>query len=275
MAAIKSSRDGTLSLAPSLLLSASPHAHHAAPCPIVSLWRSLICICPGACPAAGPHVGAGVPPMAGVHDVLSAASIPPPWTCSAGELWALVLSDLSWDHCFIISSLTQHCSSRSISPPLSLTCYSSTAVLTPLSHAAIISFLHSSWMHSGRRSLMMQASSHHSTPPSLDRYLYKNVPTYRPISTSVSFYPLSPRLGGEFYWGCRGDPGESKWVKDRTSRRKWAESGAEVWLSESASETTGGSGPGCTLLNKFKWHKQRRHSETRTGGIWYLESKHR
>lgn len=54
MAAIKSSRDGTLSLAPSLLLSASPHAHHAAPCPIVSLWRSLICICTGTHPATGP-----------------------------------------------------------------------------------------------------------------------------------------------------------------------------------------------------------------------------
>lgn len=137
MAAIKSSRDGTLSLAPSLLLSASPHAHHAAPCPIVSLWRSLICICAGACPAAGPCVGAGVPPMAGLPDVLSAASIPPPRTCSAGQLWALVLSDLSWDHCFITSSLTQ---CRSNSPALSLTCYSSTAVLTPFSHAVIIFF---------------------------------------------------------------------------------------------------------------------------------------
>lgn len=32
---------------------------------------------------------------------------------------------------------------------------------------------------------MMQASAHHSTPPSLERYLYRNFPTYRPISPHV------------------------------------------------------------------------------------------
>lgn len=46
---------------------------------------------------------------------------------------------------------------------------------------------------------MMQASAHHSTPTSLDRYLYKNVPTYRPISMSVSFTTVTT-FGGEFYW---------------------------------------------------------------------------
>lgn len=37
-------------------------------------------------------------------------------------------------------------------------------------------------------------------------------------------------------------------------RKHRGESGAEVWLSES---TMDGSGPGCTLLNKFKRHKQK------------------
>ncbi len=83
MAAIKSSRDGTLSLAPSLLLSASPHAHPAAPCPIVSLVTLDHLHLHWHLPGRGPSAGAGVPLMAGVPCVLSAASIhlprPAPW----------------------------------------------------------------------------------------------------------------------------------------------------------------------------------------------------
>lgn len=74
MVAIKSGGDGTLSWAPSLLLSASPRAHHVAPCPIVSLWWSLICICAGTHLATG-SFGAGVPLKARVPDGLSAASV--------------------------------------------------------------------------------------------------------------------------------------------------------------------------------------------------------
>lgn len=99
MVEIKSGGDGTLSLAPSLLLSASPRAHHVAPCPIVSLWWSLICICAGTHLATG-SLGAGVPLTARVPDGLSVASIhrpqPDPWENSE-----LFLPDLSRAHAFI------------------------------------------------------------------------------------------------------------------------------------------------------------------------------
>lgn len=99
MVEIKSGGDGTLSLAPSLLLSASPRAHHVAPCPIVSLWWSLICICAGTHLATG-SLGAGVPLTARVPDGLSVASIhlpqPAPWENSE-----LFLPDLSWAHAIL------------------------------------------------------------------------------------------------------------------------------------------------------------------------------
>lgn len=105
MAAIKSGGDGTLSLAPSLLLSASPHAQPAAPCPIVSLVTrsSASALAPtrrqAHCWCWGPADGRGARcDVCCIH--------PPPSTCSLGELWALFLSGLSWDHCFISPSPT-------------------------------------------------------------------------------------------------------------------------------------------------------------------------
>ncbi|CAB1415661.1 unnamed protein product [Pleuronectes platessa] len=73
MAAIKSGGDGTLSPAPSLLLSASLHAKPAAPCPIVSLLSDARSSASALAPTR--QSGAGVPLMAGVLDAPPAASI--------------------------------------------------------------------------------------------------------------------------------------------------------------------------------------------------------
>lgn len=91
-------------------------------------------------PGHRPCIGAGVPLMAGVPDVLSAASIHRPRPVPRENSELSFLSDLSRDHCFISSSLTHYNFSCSLFFLLRwfwvyLTCYSPTAVLTLLSHA--------------------------------------------------------------------------------------------------------------------------------------------
>lgn len=90
MAAIKSGGDGTHSLAPSLLLSPSPHAQPAAPCPIVSLLRPVSLHLHWHLPGGRPSAGAGVLLMAGVPGALPAASASPnpaPWEDSEPSLY--------------------------------------------------------------------------------------------------------------------------------------------------------------------------------------------
>lgn len=204
MVEIKSGGDGTLSRAPSLLLSASPRAHHVAPCPIVSLWWSLICIC------AGTHLttcslGVGVL-TARVPDGLSVASIhlpqPAPWENSE-----LFLPDLPWAHAFI------------------------------------------SWC------LWPSPLFHYVCCP--HAYLW--------IPSRFFVWRTSAQIWISFVTNPNGPLRKLRRTKMGQRQKHRGESGAEVWLSES---TMDGSGPGCTLLNKFKRHKQRLFSQNYSE-VWF------
>lgn len=65
--------------------------------------------------------------------------------------------------------------------------------------------------------------------------------------------------------GSDGPLRKLRWIKMGQRQKHRGESGAEVWLSES---TMDGSGPGCTLVNKFKRHKQRLFTQNYSE-IWF------
>lgn len=209
MVEIKSGGDGTLSLAPSLLLSASPRAHHVAPCPIVSLWWSLICICAGTHLATG-SLGAGVPLTARVPDGLSVASIHLP-QAAPWENSELFLPDLSWAHAFISWCLWP----------------------SPL------------FLNATLRVLPSRLPSNRFFVWRISAHIWISFVTFRE--------------------GSNGPRRKLRWTKMGQRQKHRGESGAEVWLSES---TMDGSGPGCTLLNKFKRHKQRLFSQNYSE-VWF------
>lgn len=208
MVAIKSGGDGTLSRAPSLLLSASPRAHHVAPCPIVSLWWSLICICTGTRPATG-SPGAQVPLMARVPDVPSAASIhlpqPAPWENSE-----LFLSDLWWDH-----------------------------ASSPLSPLQLLSLLLScqSWLCFWPSPPFLNAPVHVSPLRWCNLNLFHSFEEI--VGWNISAVPWMGFV--TFGVGSKGPLRRLRWSKMGQRQKHRGESGAEVWLSES---TMHGSGPG-------------------------------
>lgn len=68
-----------------------------------------------------------------------------------------------------------------------------------------------------------------------------------------------------FRVGSDGPLRKLRWMKMGQRQKHRGESGAEVWLSES---TMDGSGPVCTLVNKFKRHKQRLFSQNYSE-IWF------
>lgn len=216
MAAIKSSRDGTLSLAPSLLLSASPHAHPAAPCPIVSLWRLFICICTGTLPGCRPSAGAGVPLMARVPDVLCAASIhlprPAPWENSEPSFYQAY-------HEITASSPPRPPSATfltlSFSPTLALAVshmlisHGCTHSLQQYRELSASDLLCSTWMHRlpcSCHPLMMQPHAHLFIPPRdiCMEYFHLYIHNYSSfVSSSVAMF------GG----GSNGTLKRPRWIK--------------------------------------------------------------
>lgn len=217
MVEIKSGGDGTLSLAPSLLLSASPGAHHVAPCP---MFLS--------------------------NDHSSASVLAPTWP------QALLVPGCRWGQGCPLCCLL----------PLS-------ASLNPLHGRTLSSFYQT--YHEIK--LSSAGASDHLTSFQTHHYVC------RPLMMPPCAYLLIPFKGflserhplafGHVLSRSEMDPTgrweKLRWTKMGQRQKHRRESGAEVWLSES---TMDGSGPGCTLLNKFKRHKQRLFSQNYSE-VWF------
>lgn len=236
MAAIKSGGDGTLSLAPSFLLSASPHAQPAAPCPIVSLWRLFICICTGTYPAAGPllvlrprwwqgwrmrcprhpsiHLARPAPwenfepSFYHAYHEITASSPPRPPSSTYLTLSFSPASALAVSHMLISHSCTHSLQPYSAPSASELLC-------SPWMHRLLCSYHH----------LMMQHCAHLLT--AVWDVCTKNISSF--LYATGTLIQYQPKVKSGCLIGYWHKWSESKWVIDRTVKRKWSRSLTE-WI---------------------------------------------